>query len=489
MDATTSLRHRVSRGLGWSTAGNLVMRIGNFLISILVARLVAPEQFGVFAVALTIWNILGTLAELGLGADLVRARDPERRAPTVATLGVLTSSLLAGTMFLGAAPLAEAFRSPESTGVVQLMSLTLVLFGFTIVPAAQLQREFRQGALVTVNITAMLVSAGVIMVLAARDYGPTALAWGQIAQQCAAVIGLHVAAASRPRFGFRLDVARDSLAFCLPLGMANMVSWLLITVDNLIVARGLSAAQLGLYVLAFNVSSWPMTAVGQSIRAVALPAFSSIAEGERRNAAFVRCSGPIAAVAVLMGLGLSTLAEAVVRTLYGDRWAAAATALVGLAVFGGIRVVLDLVATFLIAEGRTRDVLLVQVLWLCALVPAMVLAVDWWGLRGAGWAHVVVATFVVMPAYGLCLRMVGVDVRAFVAGWKRPLVSVLPAALVCTWIGSHDGRPLALLLAGTAAVWALFVLPLLPWWRRALRHLSQPGPVAQQTEVVRRVLH
>lgn len=488
MAAALTLRHRVSRGLGWSTAGNLVMRLGNFLISILVARLLAPDQFGVFAVALTIWNVLVTLAELGLGADLVRARDPARRAPTVATLGVLTSGLLACTMFVGAAPLAEAFRSPEATGVVQLMSLTLVLFGFTIVPAARLQREFRQGALFTVNVTAMLVSAGVIVILAVRGHGPAALAWGQIAQQAAAVIGLHLATLSRPRFGFRLDVARESLAFCIPLGMANMVSWLLLTLDNLIVARGLSAAHLGLYVLAFNVSSWPMTAVGQSIRAVALPAFSGIADAEQRRAALVRCSPPTAALAVLMALGLSTLAGPVVRTLYGDRWAAAADALVGLAVFGGIRVVLDLVATFLIAEGRTRSVLLVQVLWLCAMLPAMALAVSWFGLKGAGWAHVVVAIVVVMPAYGVCLRAVHVDAAAFLAGWSRPLLTALPAMLTCTWIGTRQENPLALLIVGSAALMLLFVLPNLRWWLRALQQLSRPQPMQERTEVESRVL-
>lgn len=488
MNTTSTLRHRVSRGLGWSAVGNLMTRLGNLLISILIARLLAPEQFGVFAVALTIWNILGTLAELGLGADLVRASDPARRAPTVASLGALTSGLLAGTMFVGAAPLAAAFRSPGSTGVVQLMSLTLVIFGLTIVPAALLQREYRQAALVTVNVTAMLVSAGVILILAARDHGPAALAWGQVAQQGVAVIGLHAAARSRPRFGFRLDVAQESLVFCIPLGMANMVSWLLITLDNVIVARGLSTAQLGLYVLAFNVSSWPMTAVGQSIRAVALPAFSGIAHAERRHAAFVRCSAPMATLAVLMALGLSTLADPIVRTLYGERWAAAATALVGLAVFGGIRVVLDLVATFLIAEGRTRDVLLVQVLWLCAMVPAMILAVARFGLQGAGWAHVVVAMLVVMPAYGVCLRAVGVDVLAFVAGWRRPLLTALPAAFVCSWIGTRQGSPLVLLIVGSTAVALLFVLPSLRWWLRTLQHLSQPQPEDEHLEVLSRVL-
>ena len=113
----------------------------NMLVSIVMARLIAPEQFGVFAVALTVWMVLSSLAEFGLGADLIRAQDIARRIPTVATMGVLISTALAIVMMLSAAPLAAAFDSPESTGVIRLMSLSLIIVGLSIVPAAILKKR------------------------------------------------------------------------------------------------------------------------------------------------------------------------------------------------------------------------------------------------------------------------------------------------------------------------------------------------------------
>ena len=83
-------------------------------MSIVIARLVAPEAYGVFAVALTVWTVLSALSEFGLGADLVRARDPERRAPTVATLGAVIGLVAALGMAAGSGAIAAAFRSPES---------------------------------------------------------------------------------------------------------------------------------------------------------------------------------------------------------------------------------------------------------------------------------------------------------------------------------------------------------------------------------------
>lgn len=466
----------VGRGLGWSLASTVALRLGSVTLSIVVARLVAPAEYGVFAVALTVWMVLSTLAEFGLGSDLVRARDPASRAPTVATLGVLIAGGTGVTMALAAPWVADAFDSPESAPVVALMALGIALFGFTIVPAAMLQRAYRQRVLFLVNGTGLVVMSVTVVTLALLDAGPMALAWGQVASQATVVVGLFVATGSGPRLGFDREVARESLAFCGPLALANVVSWLLLTLDNVIVSRELTPVALGFYVLAFNVSSWPMSAVGQAVRVVALPAFSDTGSPEERNDGLVRCIGPVVLAAGFMGLGLSTLAGPVVDLLYGERWAPAAGALAGLAVFGATRVVLDLVATFLIAAGETRKVLAVQLLWLAAMVPTMVLAVREWGLAGAGWAHVVIAFAVVLPAYGHVLRGVGVDLVQLARGGVVPLVAVVPAAVVCGWVGSSSLPALASLLLGGAAAAALYLGPLLPWSRRRLRELRNPRP-------------
>jgi O-antigen/teichoic acid export membrane protein len=477
---TTSapLASRVRRGLGWSLTGNLVLRLGNVLTGIMIARIIAPEQYGTFAVALTVWNVLGTLAEFGLGTDLVRSPDLERRAPTIATLGMLTSGTLALGMVVAAGPIAAAFASPGADGVIRLMAISVALFGLTIVPAARLQRDFRQRALLLCNLSGVATCALVTWALATHGGGAAALAWGQIANQGVIVVGLYVATSTSPRFGYVRDVFRESVAFCLPLAAANLLSWVLISVDNVVVARILGPAGLGVYVLAFNVSSWPMSVVGTALRVVALPGFAQVESADRRNRALVRVIGPTAAVAAFLGLALVTLAGPVIDFLYGSRWSEAALALAGLAVFGALRVVLDLVATFLIAVGATREVLLVQVVWLAVMVPTMVAGVHLFGLRGAGWSHVVAATVVVVPLYLLCLHRVGVDVRLLARQFVVPLAAALPAGLATAWVcRAVEGPPFVVLLAGGATAVLTYALPLRRWCLRsfaALRSASTP---------------
>lgn len=473
MTVTTGspMASRIRRGLGWSTASNLVLRIGNFCVSIIMARLIAPEQFGIFAVALTMWNVLGTLAEFGLGTDLVRSSDIHRRIPTVATLGLLTSGTLAGGMFLAAPLIASAFNSPESTSVLRLMAIGMVVFGFSIVPSAVLQREFRQGTLFAINGTALVVSTATMTVMALREYGPVALAVGVIVTQVVSVIGQYAATRLPIRLGFDRQIASESARFCLPLAAANLLSWVLLSIDNLLVARVLSPVELGLYVLAFNVSSWPMNAIGQAVRVIALPAFSHLGDPELRNQALARVIGPLWAVAVLLGVGLATTAEPVVRVLYGDRWARAGLALAGLGAFGAVRVVTDLLSTYLVAVGLTRTVLVVQVVWLVGMVPAMYAAVSWFGLAGAGWAHLAVTLGIALPAYLIGLRRMGLRAGPILRAGLVPTLVIVPTGLAGWYLTRAISSPsLSIAAAGGTAI-LLYVLPLSRWWLGQIRSL------------------
>src|SRR3954451_11913815 len=108
----------VKRGLAWSTASSLVLRFGSVALGIVLARLLAPEAFGVYAIALTVQSVLMTLADLGMSVDLVRAEDPERRAPTVATVSLGSGIVLATLMSLTSGPVASALGAPEADSVL-----------------------------------------------------------------------------------------------------------------------------------------------------------------------------------------------------------------------------------------------------------------------------------------------------------------------------------------------------------------------------------
>lgn len=482
--ATGSLGRSAARGFGLSLVGNIATRLVNVASTVVMAHLIAPEQFGVFAVGLTVWTIAGTIADFGLGSDLVRTADPARTAPSVGTVAVTLSGLLALLMLLTAQPLAAAFGSSASVDVIRLLSVGTALSGLAVVPNALLQRAFRQGRVVMANLAGVAISLVVMILMAEHGDGALALAWGQIAGQAMLVVALYAVSGTRPRFGLESSRVRASLAFCLPVASANLVSWLLLTVDNLIVARALGPVALGFYLLAFNISSWPMSALGVAVRAVALPAFSHLRR-TRGNAAesFHAILGPVALAGGVIAIGLGALAHPLIRLVYGSTWGAAAVPLAGLAVFGGLRVLFDLTATYLIATGKTIEVLVVQLVWLAAMVPVVWLGAAAFGLGGAGWAHVVVAIVIVVPAYSICLRRAGVAVHAQAGAVAPALLAGVPAALLCIWLGRLHAAPLVVLAIGGCALLGLYVMPMNGWLRSRLALRGSASETAQLDEL------
>lgn len=469
MSAETSIGGRVGRGFAWSAVNTTVVRLGSLAVSIVLARLLSPEQFGVFAVALTVQTIVATVADLGVSADLVRSGRIDERGPTAATVALLASASLALLVWVTATPVAAALGDAHADGVVRAMAVVLLLNGLTVVPTAVIQREFLQSRQFAVDGVGLVVTSVVTIALVLLGVGAMSLALGRVAGQLVTTLLQYRLARVRPRFGWDRDVARESVAFGGPLAAANLLSWVVISVDNIVVGNRLGSSSLGLYVMAFNLSSWPLTIVGTAVRSVALPAFSRF--GDASEAAFdvlSRAVGLCWALALPLGLGLVVFARPVVSVVYGDAWAGAAVALAALGGFGALRVVFDVVAAFLFARGSAVAVLVVQAAWLVLLVPGMLVGIHVAGLAGAGWAHLVVGVVLIAPLYAVVLRRHGSALR-LLAPAVHPAAAVTVAGLLGWWVGHHTSAPLLqLLLGGPVFVLAYGVL-MAPYLRRLRR--------------------
>ena len=385
--ADTSTEHlggRVRRGLAWGFINSITLRLATLTLGIVLARLLTPDAFGAFAVALVIQTILINFADLGMSADLIRNPEWRHRVPTVSSISLLTGGLLSTTIIVAAPVLASSLGSEQAAPVIAVMSLSLVIAAAGVAPFASLQREFQQSRYFLVVLTSFLLGSGMtVLLIVGFGWGAMALAVGKLVEQTCSVGLQFVLTRTRPRFGFDRSVARSALAFGLPVCGANALSWLVLNVDYIVIGRTLGAVTLGLYVLAFNVASWPVNALVQAIRNVALPGF---ARQDRTSSAksFVSSFALVLAGGLLVAALLAPLALPTVTFVYGPKWLASAGALAVLALFGTMRVVFDLMATFLIARGGSRPVLLVQIIWVAVLVPAMVVGVHTWGIVGAG---------------------------------------------------------------------------------------------------------
>jgi O-antigen/teichoic acid export membrane protein len=476
---TPTLGRRIGGGLRWSMVNTIVGRVGQLLLGVALARLIAPAEFGVFAAALVAVTVISSISELGVSLALVRAEEREeadRLAPVVSTMSIASGLVLAGLMAAGAPLLATALGTADAAAPIRAMSLVLVTAGVAAVPAALLQREFHQGRKLIADTAAFAVSLVVAIALALAGFGVWALVWSRLSLHLVSAVLLFALAPSRPRPGFDRGIARELLRFGLPLAGASLVVLGLMNVDYAIVGRTLGPTALGLYVLAFNISAWPVNAFSTPVRAVSLPGFSQL--GEARGARFGEALGlllvPVVPACVLLGSQSGPL----VRIVYGDRWAAAAAPLAYLVVLGAVRVVAELGYDFLVSAGAVRASFVLNVLWLASLVPALIIGAHAGGIAGVGVAHVVIALAVVLPAYGVVLARCGVAPASIARHTARPLAGGALMLAVALGAGSLvEGDAARLLLASPAAGLTYAAAVGLPLWRRHRRGELLPRAV------------
>lgn len=475
-DSTAGLGGALKRGIAWSTADTVLLRLGQFAMSIVVARLVSPRQVGVFVVAMTAYLIVINISEVGVSVALVREVDnADRIAPTVSTIAIINSTVLAIAMYFAAPTLATALGAPAATSAVRVMSIPLLLAGPTAVPSALLSRDFQQGRKLLADLANFLVANGVLLVLALGGYGVMALAWSRVAGQVASCILYFIVVSRRYRPGFNLSEARRLLRFGLPLAGANLAGFTLANVDFIAVGRLAGPIQLGYYNLAWNVSSWPVSIFTTILTSVTLPALARVKGGISQIARHVAAAlGALCGAAFAAAGLLIALAHPLITILYGARWVPAARILQILAVFGAIRVIVALYSDLLVAVGQTRRLFQLQLAWLAALVPTMIALVHLERGIGAAVAEVSVSIAVVAPTYLLVLRRsVGISLGFLVLPAMRPLLAAILAtgttSFVVEWVGGSLGR----LICGIATFGVIYLLVLGRWPLQLKRALTQ----------------
>ncbi|MCW2881880.1 MAG: polysaccharide biosynthesis protein [Sphaerisporangium sp.] len=405
-----SLKARAGRAVGWSVLSTISARFGTMAIGIVLARVLGPLEFGTYAVALVALLAMLSMNELGVSLAVVRwPGDPRRIVPTVTTMATASSLVICVGVMIVAPAFAEAMGNPAATGPVRVLGLSVLINGVVSTSAALMQRDFMQGRKAIVDQADNWLGAVVSLALAVLGWGAMSLAVGRLCGSLAGGLLCVVFAPHRLRFGFDPEVARRLLAFGIPLAGSSLVVFAAGYVDQIMVGHLLGPVALGFYGIAFNLSGWPITVFSKPVRAVAPAAFARLQHDRPSlNRAFLSTAGLLVGLTAPVCLLLSGSAPALIRFVYGEQWGPAADVLVWLGVFASLRILSELMYDYLVVLERSRAVFCIQVLWLCAVAPAVYTGIQVGGLRGAPIALVAVSLVVVIPAYIFAVGRTGV---------------------------------------------------------------------------------
>jgi len=480
-DANQNLDRALLTGVAWTGGIKWLAQLVSWAATLVVARLITPTDYGLFAMAMVYAGFIQLVNELGLSLAIVQYRDLTRSQ--IAQLGGL--ALIAGVILFGASvalagPIAMFFEQPVVQWIVVALSLTFIMRAVQVVPRALLARDLQFWRLAWIDAGEALVWSSTTLVGAWLGLGYWALVLGAVVSGAVAMIVLCV---QRPH---HLSWPRDlrSIAHAMHLGWYVVISQLCWYVyshaDLTIVGRVLGTAPLGAYTKGSDIASIPADRISTLVGQVT-PAVFSAAQNDKTalRRYLLAVTEGLALLTFPMSVGLALVADLFVITVLGEQWRAAIVPLRLLGLYGGFRSIFNPLPQMLIATGHARMNMRFNLV-AAAAIPSMLYLGSRWGITGIAVAWIVGCPLVIIPLFfRRTLRIL--DIRA--ADYLRTL-----------W-------PAASAAAGIAAA-VLLVRPLVPddwspWVRLGIRVLAGAmayGAVllvahrARMKEVVVRVL-
>jgi len=395
-----SLRKRVRAGVGWNVSSSLIAELIRFVRSVLLARLLVPEDFGLFGMALTIVAAMNALTTLGLGRTIV-ANKFDTTAELKAHLDTVWSVELIRGLVIALLVSASAFPISRFYGQAQLKVIIPVLGLVTLVQGGQniglliLRKEISFARIFWYEVTTNTVGIALTVALAVVMRNVWALVIGLLVTAALGTILSYVFHSYRPRLAFEPHALRRALSLGKLTLVIAVASYVTNMADNVMVGRLLGPAALGNYSLAFNISSAPISVLVFSLSAVLFPAYAEITTERPMNLepAFTRVFGIALMIMVTITVPLFLLAGEVVELLFGPRWTTAGTVLRVLALVIPLRGLSLIISNFFWGLNRPREVTvgttLEAIVFLAALYPLIKIL----GLTGAAWAGMIAYAF------------------------------------------------------------------------------------------------
>jgi PST family polysaccharide transporter len=455
-------RRGVSSALRAAAASQVGRQIIQFATTAILARLVAPSEFGLIGMAVIAIAFVTLFRDLGTASALIRARHASPAlTSTIFWLNVAIGCLLGASMWLVAPLVASAFGEPRVEPILRVMAITPVISNVGLVHQVLLERALRFDLLLRVEVGSSLAGGIVGVGLALVGAGVWSLVAQAVTHVAVSAGGLWIASGFRPSRMFRASELRSVARFSLGVSGYSLVNYLNRNADYILIGRFLGAEQLGFYTLAYRLMLYPLQHISQVAGRVMYPVLSRVREDDAEfRRLYLRASGGIAMLTLPVVFGLMATTGPLVLTLLGPRWEPVIPVLTVLAPVALVQTVGAMTGVIYQATGRSDALLAWGVGSSVVIVGGFAVGLQW-GIIGVAAAYLVVTLALAYPLFAIPFRFVGLAVRDLIATVARPflislamfvlvflLARLLPATLGASGV-------LAVLVAAGATFYAL----------------------------------
>jgi O-antigen/teichoic acid export membrane protein len=317
-----SLKEKGLNSILWTFGQQFGAQIIQFIVQIILARILMPEEFGLIGMLAIFMSIGNSLVDSGMSSSLIRTNDAdESDFSSVFFINVTFSIILYFILFFAASHIAIFFKEPILADILKVYCLTFVIKAISSIQYVQLiiQMDFKRQTIL--QLPSLAISSVVGLVLAYKGYGVWSLVWLQFAKVTLESVLIWFQVKWRPSLIFDWSRLKRHFNFGYKLTLSGIIDTIYSNIYNIIIGKFFSVSLLGYYTRADAIKQLPVNNISSALKKVTYPLFSSIQNDNKRLKSVykIMIQQVLFWVAPVM-LIAAVLAEPLFRFLMTEKW-------------------------------------------------------------------------------------------------------------------------------------------------------------------------
>lgn len=320
----SSLSGKAAKGTFWVFFIRIVDRLFKLVRLVILARILSPNDFGVFGVALLVLSILESFTNTGYSQALIHSRKETRLYLNTAwTMGLIRSLVIAVAIFFLAKPASLLFSAPNAENIIRVMGIAVLIQGFNNIAILYLHKELEFKKVFKYQFLGTLIDFIVTVVAVFLLRNVWALVLGLLAGNLTKCIMSYIIEPYRPRIQIIASQTKELFSYGKWITVSGILIFLIIQGDDILVGIMLGAAMLGFYQMAYRISNIPATEITNVISRVGFPLYAKLqSEPERLRSAYSKVLQLVSFITFPISAVILVMAPEFVHIFLGDKWIA-----------------------------------------------------------------------------------------------------------------------------------------------------------------------
>jgi O-antigen/teichoic acid export membrane protein len=456
-ESTRQVHGAIARGAAWLTAMKLTERALGLINTVVLARLLAPQDFGLVAMAMVVVTALDALTSFGLDSVLIQRQNATKaHYDTAFTINVIVGASVALILIVSSGAVAAFYSDTRLQPIMYVLAMNFFARSLENIRVIDFRKHFKYHLEATLRLSVKLVGLAVTIPAAIELHSYWALIIGMATMT---VFNVALSYAMRPyRPTLTLAAARDIMSFSGWLLLNSTVFLMKAQIHNIFIGRLLGPKALGTFNMANEIAMMSSSELIAPINRAVYPGYAKLnSELPALRATFLDVFALIMILSVPAGLGTIAIAQDLATLLLGNAWLETIPLIKFIAICGVLQTLNSNMMYVVIALGQPQLATRIAFAEAFSIVPLMYLATRHFGLIGAGASLVACYCFVSVPMWWrTTTKLLDLRLIELLGRIARPLVAAIVMYVTVSWLQMtvlHDApRPIAIAIAVVSGI-------------------------------------